>query len=333
MPSILFLVGESTTAANDNHLRLPRAFADIGWETVVADHDQVRFDGRQVRAGSEEAGRFHLIWPLGFGRRQSFYDRMQLLRQLNQGRFVNAVDAYTYLHGKLPPVAPSSQPRVLPGDENAGGLPIDGSSALHPRGNQNLDDHRPPHRALADHYPETHAAASAQHLLNCLDDATPWVLKPSGASFGRDVQLIRADSVGRRAIRKLVERDGFAVLQRYVASIECGETRCLLARGELVGCYRRVPAAGDFRANLAAGASVEAHDPSPRERELIGKIGQWLLTAGVGFAAADIAWPYLIEINVANPGGLATLESLSGADPTPRAVELICFNVQAADSE
>jgi hypothetical protein len=33
---------------------------------------------------------------------------------------------------------------------------------------------------------------------------------------------------------------------------------------------------------------------------------------GVRFAAIDMAFPYLIEVNIANPGGLATLASLDG---------------------
>ena len=282
MPGILFLVNSSAPGGNDNHLRLPRAFAALGWEVVSADHDEVRWDGGRVRVGTEDAGRFDLIWLLGFGRRESFYDRMQLLRQLDQGRFVNPVDAYTYLHGKLPPA-----------------------------------------ESLAAHLPESYAAASAAYLLERLDDRTPWVLKPSGASFGRDVALIRDDGQGRDAIRRLIERDGFAVLQRYVADIERGEVRCLLAGGEIVGCYRRLPASADIRANLAAGGRAEPHALGESERALAEAVGTWLATRGVGFAAADIAGLYVIEINVANPGGLATLESLTGTDPGPRAAAAV----------
>ncbi|MCH8141463.1 MAG: hypothetical protein IH908_07695 [Proteobacteria bacterium] len=43
-------------------------------------------------------------------------------------------------------------------------------------------------------------------------------------------------------------------------------------------------------------------------------IAEDLLTQGVGFAAVDIAYPYLMEVNVANPGGLKTLETLTGND-------------------
>ena len=282
MPRILFLANESAPAGNDNHLRLPRAFAALGWDTASTDHDAVRWDGRRVRVAKDSAEAFDLIWLLGFGRRVSYYDRTQLLRRLDQRRFVNPVDAYTYLHGKLPPA-----------------------------------------ESLAEHLPESHAAASAHYLLQCLDDRTAWVLKPSGASFGRDVALIRNDRGGRDAVRHLIERDGFAVLQRYVPAIEHGEVRCLLAGGAIIGCYRRLPAPADIRANLAAGGTAERHDLTESETMLAGKIARWLANSGIGFAAADLAWPYLIEINVANPGGLATLESLTGTDPAPRAVAAI----------
>ena len=293
----------------------------MGWEVTTADHDEVRWDGRRVRVGAQEAERFDLIWLLGFGRRQSYFDRMQLLRQLDQRRFVNAVDAYTYLHGKLPPLPRSPVRDHFPTQNHGRDMAVGEKSESPSKENPGLSNHPDRMESLANHLPETHAAASARYLLECLDDATPWVLKPSGASFGRDVQLIHANPAGRQAIRALIERDGFAVLQRYVAAVERGEVRCLLAAGEIVGCYRRVPTAGDFRANLATGATAEPYAPSGTERELMGKIGRWLLSAGVGFAATDIAWPYLIEINVANPGGLATLENLTGTDPAPAAAE------------
>ena len=282
MPRILFLASPSAPAHNDNHLRLPHAFAGLGWQTVCVDHDDLHWDGVRVRAGTEAADEFDLIWMLGFGRRESYYDRMQLLRQLDQRRFVNPVDAYTYLHGKLPLA-----------------------------------------ESLARHLPESYAAASAKYLIERLDSRTPWVVKPSGASFGRDVSLVRDDPRGRQAIRRLIERDGFALLQRYVPAIEQGEIRCLLAGGQITGCYKRLPAPAGFKTNLAAGGLARRHTLSVAERALAEKTARRLADAGVSFAAADIAEPYLIEINVANPGGLATLESLTGTDPAPGAVAAI----------
>ncbi len=286
MPRILFLASHSAPARNDNHLRLPRAFAALGWQTVAADHDDLRWDHGRMLVGTGDIGGYDLIWLLGFGRRESYYDRMQLLRRLDQRRFVNAVDAYTYLHGKLP-MAP----------------------------------------VLAEHLPESYAAATAEFLFERLDNRTPWILKPSGASFGRDVSLLRNDAEGRQAIQRLIERDGFAVLQRYVPAVEQGEVRCILAGGEVVACYKRLPSPTDMRTNLATGGKPVRHALSGAERLLAEKIARWLVGTGVGFAAADIAFPYLIEINIANPGGLATLETLTGADPAPRVAKAIARRV------
>ena len=276
-PKVLFLIGAGPHR-NDNHRRLPKAFAGEGWRVEVADHGELHLDRGVVKAGDTDLGECNLIWPLGFGERRSFLDRAQLLRRLDQRRFVNAVDAYTYLHGKL---------------------------------------------AFLEHLPETHAGSDAELLIKRLDDRSDWIVKPSGASFGQGVAKIRNDADGNAAIRRTLREQGFAILQRYVESAAEGETRCLVAAGEIIGCYRRRPGTGDHRANLATGAAAAPHTLSAEERVLAQTIATQLRDAGVGFAAVDIAHPHLIETNVANPGGLATIETLSGEDLAPNAVRAI----------
>ena len=56
---------------------------------------------------------------------------------------------------------------------------------------------------------------------------------------------------------------------------------------------------------------------------MVRRVVAWLNARGVRFAGLDLAWPYVLEANVANPGGLATLEALTGADPTSRVVEAL----------
>ncbi len=276
-PKILFLIGAGPHR-NDNHLRLPKAFADKGWGVAVADHGDLHLDRGAVKAAQTDLGKCDLIWPLGFGERRSFLDRAQLLRRYNPSRFVNAIDAYTYLHGKL---------------------------------------------AFLEHMPETHAGSDAERLIERLDDRSDWIVKPSGTSFGQGVARIRNDADGRAAIRRTLGNHGFAILQRFVDSAADGETRCLVAGGEVIGCYRRQPASTDHRANLAAGAKALPHALSAGERSLAQTVASQLRSAGVGFAAVDIAPPHLIEVNVANPGGLATIETLSGENLAPSAVQAI----------
>ena len=276
-PKVLFLIGAGPHR-NDNHRRLPKAFADEGWRVEVADHGELHLDRGVVKAGDTDLGECDLIWPLGFGERRSFLDRAQLLCRLDQRRFVNAVDAYTYLHGKL---------------------------------------------AFLEHLPETHAGSDAELLIKRLDDRSDWIVKPSGASFGQGVARIRNDADGNATIRRTLNAQGFAIVQRHVESAAEGETRCLVAAGAVIGCYRRLPGTGDHRANLATGATAAPHSLSAEERALARTIATQLRDAGVGFAAVDIAHPYLIETNVANPGGLATIETLSGDDLAPGAVRAI----------
>ena len=277
MPSILFLIGAGPHR-NDNHQRLPKAFADEGWRVQVANHASLHLDQGVVKAADTNLGECDLIWLLGFGERRSFLDRAQLLRRIDQRRFANPIDAYTYLHGKL---------------------------------------------AFLEHLPETHAGSDAAHLIERLDDHSDWIVKPSGASFGQGVARIRNDADGRAAVRRTIRTHSFAILQRYVESAAGGETRCLVAGGEIIGCYRRLPGTSDHRANLAAGATAAPHVLSAGERALAQTIAKQLSDAGVGFAAVDIAEPHLIETNIANPGGLGTIEALSGEDLAPQIARAI----------
>ena len=274
---ILFLIGAGPHR-NDNHLRLPKAFAAEGWQVTVADHGSLHLNRGVVKAADTDLSQCDLIWLLGFGERRSFLDRAQLLRRIDQQRFVNPIDAYTYLHGKL---------------------------------------------AFLEHLPETHAGSDAELLIKRLDHRSDWIVKPSGASFGLGVARIRNNADGHDAIRRTLHEHGFAILQRCVESAAGGETRCLVAGGEVIGCYRRAPKTGEHRANLATGATAAPHTLSTEERPLAQSLAKQLSDAGVGFAALDIAQPHLIETNIANPGGLGTIEALSGEDLAPRVARTI----------
>ncbi|MEQ8859706.1 MAG: hypothetical protein RIC56_13760 [Pseudomonadales bacterium] len=173
------------------------------------------------------------------------------------------------------------------------------------------------------HMPPTYASRDAEFLKARLAAGGDWVIKPGAGSFGRDVLRISAGAAGSAAIDRLTDRGRrYAVLQRYASEIEQGEKRTLVAGGRLVGSYLR-RAEGDLRSNLAVGGTPHPTTLSAGERELVTGLAGDLERRGVGFAAVDVAYPYLIEVNLANPGGLATLEALYGSDPTPHVVEAI----------
>lgn len=170
-----------------------------------------------------------------------------------------------------------------------------------------------------EHMPETYASSDPDYLKAQLARGGDWVVKPSAGSYGREVRRVGSGADAVAAIDRLTAQGGFCLLQRYVAEIERGETRSLVAGGRLIGSYRRRPAP-DGRSNLAAGGTAHPTRLDAGERELVATLAADLTRRGVGFAAVDVAYPYLIEVNLANPGGLATLATLSGRDPAAAVV-------------
>jgi len=277
LPDIAFLLGDTARARHDNHLRLPAAFERAGWRVARIPQEAVRLSPHGIRLDRRAAADFDLIWILGLGRLETFFDRMQLLHQLPPERLVTGVDALTYWHAKY---------------------------------------------AWWRHMPETHASADAGYLLDRLASGGDWVVKPPAGSFGRDVRRIRNDAAGQAAVRHATAGGRYCLLQRYAAEIEQGEKRTLVAGGRIIGSYLRHPET-DLRANLAAGASAHPTALTAAEHRLVATLAADLADRGVGFAAVDVAYPYLMEVNLANPGGLATLEALYGEDPADRAVAAV----------
>ncbi len=279
MKRIAFLAAPGD-AANDNRERLPAAFDAVGWEVAFLSHESLALTAAGV-AASDPGGRmvplapFDLVWILGFGARETFLDRMQLLKTLDQSRFVNTVDAFLYLHGKFD---------------------------------------------LAEFGPETHASADVDALMAIVARGGRWVAKPTAGSFGRDVFLLGADDIHCRAVFEHLTGRGagrYCLLQRYVEEAEHNEKRVVVAGGEIIGAYAKTGG------NLATGAIARRELLDADETALVRRVITHLSPRGARFAGIDLAAPYVLEANVANPGGLGTLEQLTGVDPAPAVVEAV----------
>ena len=178
--------------------------------------------------------------------------------------------------------------------------------------------------------PPSCVGASADSLLGWaeLHDG-PWVLKPTAGSFGRGVELIEdRGALEDRLIRRATEDSGYWLLQRFVPEIAQGETRALIACGEILGVYRRTPESG-FKANLSQTGIPTRTDLTPAEREQLVPVLEILHANEIKFAAIDLCGGYVLEVNVANPGGLSTMADLYEQDLTGCLVEL--FSERLAD--
>jgi glutathione synthase len=172
--------------------------------------------------------------------------------------------------------------------------------------------------------PETHTSSDSAYLQRQFQSGGEWVLKPTAGSYGRDVVRFADPQSGRRALSAMQAQypDAYLILQRYLPAILDGETRTLVAGGEIIGSYRRKPV-GDFRANLAQQGEALPTCLSSDETDLVATLAADLARLGAGFAAIDTVYPYLMEVNVANPGGLETLAGLGAPQLAAQVVSAV----------
>jgi glutathione synthase/RimK-type ligase-like ATP-grasp enzyme len=168
----------------------------------------------------------------------------------------------------------------------------------------------------------THAAADPEVLVPLLHATENWVLKPAAGSFGRDVTRLKAHDSD--LLRRVMNRSPgtWFLLQQDDQHIRQGEHRTLIAGATRIGSYRREPGNAGV-SNLGAGGVATAGEPSLSELAVIAEVERRLQSMGAGFAAIDTSGGFLVEVNVANPGGLGTLSRLRADDPGQRLVAAI----------
>ena len=101
------------------------------------------------------------------------------------------------------------------------------------------------------------------------------------------------------------------MVQEYLEEVrERGDVRIMLLNGEIVGSMRRIPAEGDFRTNVHAGASVAKHHITGSDRRICETIRPRLVADGLYFVGIDIIGDKLVEINVVSPAGIPRINRL-----------------------
>jgi glutathione synthase len=301
MPSIALLVAHTDAIVDDNYLRLANELLARGYDVQLGFIDSLAMVSSKVvaavfplamplcagapfpKATARPLAHFDTVWILSLGLRRNFLDKFQLLYTLEgQCRLLNSLTAIMHFKSKY-------------------------FLANHPEVFQ--------HPQL---FASTDPKALYQHMLDAQqqDPGQRWIAKPPAGSLGRSVFLLNAKDPNTQVILETLtgsDADEYCLLQPYVAEIEQGEKRVLIAGGVPVGQYLR-RARKDHRTNLMQGADISPCELSPTEHAYCLQIGQFLLTHGVEFAGMDLAYPWVIEFNVINPGGLHTIAQLTGLD-------------------
>ncbi|MBK8176907.1 MAG: glutathione synthase [Rhodospirillales bacterium] len=102
------------------------------------------------------------------------------------------------------------------------------------------------------------------------------------------------------------------VIQRYLPEVRDGDKRIILIDGRAAGAVKRIPKAGEARANLHVGARAEKSSLTSRDREICEAIGPDLKRRGLVFVGIDVIGDYLTEINVTSPTGIQEIGRFDG---------------------
>lgn len=293
-PRLLLLLGGLPPGPEDNASFIQRAFARAGWTVHALHLDSLRL-GPEGPLASDSAGALHalksadLLWVLGFGSRSAFLDKSQILQSLEGTQAFVSRPSALHLYHSKYPFPAS--PTAFP-------------------------------------HPESYASCDAPWLLSQAQGEGRWVLKPPAGSFGAEVSFWDgADPALGEALARATAQGRYALLQREIEGAE--EWRILVAGHRVLGAYERRPGTSRGGWNLAGGGTAHLV-PLPQDLATRAQaLGLQLAQAGIGYAGIDVRGGMLLEANVINPGGLATLAALG----QPVAEEALVHAVLAAASQ
>ena len=156
------------------------------------------------------------------------------------------------------------------------------------------------------------------------------ILKPLDAMGGANVFLLRRGDPNLTVVGEALTDRGrrFCMAQRYLPEIRDGDKRVLMIDGAPVPyCLARIPAPGETRGNLAAGASAEGRPLTDRDRWIADQVGPELRARGILFAGLDVIGDYLTEINVTSPTCIRELDSQFGLDIAGDLMDVIALRL------
>ncbi len=165
--------------------------------------------------------------------------------------------------------------------------------------------------------PETLVARDASVIKRFISDHQQVVIKPLDGMGGHSIFRINQGDPNVNVVLETVSDNGqrLIMVQRYIEQISAGDKRILLIDGEPIPyALARVPAADDFRGNLAKGGRGHGVELSKRDRWIAEQVGPELKQRGIVFAGIDVIGDYLTEVNVTSPTCIRELDAEYGLD-------------------
>lgn len=143
------------------------------------------------------------------------------------------------------------------------------------------------------------------------------VVKPLDGMGGSMIFQIREGDQNQNVILEAITNNGSTTVmaQRFLPEFKDGDKRILLIDGVPFDyALARIPAEGEGRANLAAGATSEGVALTDRDREICAAVAPSLKAMGLTFVGLDVIGDYMTEINVTSPTCIRELDRLYDAN-------------------
>lgn len=152
------------------------------------------------------------------------------------------------------------------------------------------------------------------------------ILKPLDGMGGASVFRLRRDDANVSVvIETLTDRGArFAMAQRFIPEIAQGDKRILMIDGKPIPyALARLPAKGETRGNLVAGATGVGVELSERDRWICSQVGPVLRKKGLLFVGLDVIGDYLTEINVTSPTCIRELDKTYSINISAQLLDVI----------
>ncbi|WP_138146166.1 glutathione synthase [Bathymodiolus heckerae thiotrophic gill symbiont] len=138
------------------------------------------------------------------------------------------------------------------------------------------------------------------------------VVKPLDGMGGHDIFKFKTgDGEINTTLKRLTNNGKQPIMaQEFLPEIAQGDKRILLINGKPIDyALARIPAKGNFKGNLAAGATGVGQPLSKHDYYLCKQIAPTLKAKGLLFVGLDVIGDYITEINVTSPTCIRELDT------------------------
>ncbi len=160
--------------------------------------------------------------------------------------------------------------------------------------------------------PKTLITSNPAQINTFIEQQQTAIIKPLDGMGGRDIFKFEAgDSKINATVKRLTDSGNTPIMaQEFLPDIVKGDKRILLIDGKPIDyALARIPAKGNFKGNLAAGASGVGQPLSERDYWLCEQIAPTLKAKGLMFVGLDVIGDHITEINVTSPTCIRELDT------------------------